>query len=338
MHTRFSVIIPVYNVAPYLRECLDSVLAQTFTDWEAICVDDGSTDESGVILDEYGKKDARFRVIHQENAGVSAARNAALGVANGEWILFLDADDVWSQSCLSTIVLVSARYQDAELIRFGQINFVDRLEFKDDVPLSVRCVDISCEIRMGDFVDTLFWGYAYRKGVIGSRRFPPYKRGEDRVFLNGIQLFSASRIYAVDRVLYGYRQRATSQMHSKPSAQVIIDEMNHRCDIVKMIEASSKSVKYTGSHWLEGYFTKVVGRLIADMPAVERDLIWREWIRCVREMKGANGISFHTRCVYAICCGVPCRFVWWSLCCAWPWYGAHGILPRVMRKVLRYVH
>ena len=68
----FSVIIPVYNVAPYLRECLDSVLKQTFTDWEAICVDDGSTDESGAILDEYAAKDKRFRVIHQANAGVSA--------------------------------------------------------------------------------------------------------------------------------------------------------------------------------------------------------------------------------------------------------------------------
>lgn len=78
----FSIIIPVYNVAPYLRECLDSVLAQICTDWEweAICVDDGSTDGSGAILDEYAARDGRFKVIHQTNAGVSAARNAALNV------------------------------------------------------------------------------------------------------------------------------------------------------------------------------------------------------------------------------------------------------------------
>ena len=90
---KFSIIIPVYNSAPYLRECLNSVLAQTFTDWEAICVDDGSTDGSGVILDEYAAKDKRFRVIHQKNAGVSAARNAALDVTQGEWIWFVDSDD-----------------------------------------------------------------------------------------------------------------------------------------------------------------------------------------------------------------------------------------------------
>ena len=89
----FSIIIPVYNVAPYLRECLDSVLAQTFTNWEAICVDDGSTDGSGVILDEYAHKDNRFKVLHRANGGVSVARNAALKVVVGEWITFLDGDD-----------------------------------------------------------------------------------------------------------------------------------------------------------------------------------------------------------------------------------------------------
>ncbi|MBQ8124295.1 MAG: glycosyltransferase [Kiritimatiellae bacterium] len=101
----FSIIIPVYNVAPYLRECLDSVLAQTFTDWEAICVDDGSTDGSGAILDEYAAKDRRYKVIHQKNAGVSVTRNIALDVANGAWVGFLDADDVVEMDWLKTIAL-----------------------------------------------------------------------------------------------------------------------------------------------------------------------------------------------------------------------------------------
>ena len=89
----FSIIIPVYNVAPYLRECLDSVLAQTFTDWEAICVDDGSTDGSGAILDEYAAKDKRFRVFHQINKGVNFARQRALDASTGEWIASIDSDD-----------------------------------------------------------------------------------------------------------------------------------------------------------------------------------------------------------------------------------------------------
>ena len=92
----FSIVIPVYNVAPYLRECLDSLLAQTCADWEAVCVDDGSTDSSGAILDEYAAKDSRFVVVHQENRGVSAARNKGLDIAKGEWLVFLDGDDAAS--------------------------------------------------------------------------------------------------------------------------------------------------------------------------------------------------------------------------------------------------
>lgn len=110
----FSIIIPVYNVASYLRECLDSVLAQTFTDWEAICIDDGSTDGSGVILDEYAAKDDRFRVLHQTNAGVSIARNYGLSGAKGEWLLFADADDAYRVNAFSEIAkLVSSDRYDA---------------------------------------------------------------------------------------------------------------------------------------------------------------------------------------------------------------------------------
>lgn len=100
---KFSVIIPVYNVAPYLRECLDSVRAQTFAGWEAVCVDDGSTDASGAILDEYAAKDPRFRVLHQPNAGVSAARNAGLRMATGEVVNFLDGDDFVASGLLEEV-------------------------------------------------------------------------------------------------------------------------------------------------------------------------------------------------------------------------------------------
>ena len=87
------MIVPVYNVERYLRACLDSIAALKAVEWEAILVDDGSTDGSGAICDEYAEQNARFRVIHQRNAGVSAARNAGLEAARGEWIWFVDSDD-----------------------------------------------------------------------------------------------------------------------------------------------------------------------------------------------------------------------------------------------------
>lgn len=90
---KVSVIIPVYNAEKYLRECIDSVLAQTFVDFEVLLINDGSTDGSGKICDEYAKKDKRIKVFHQENGGVSSARNLGLDNAKGEWITFVDSDD-----------------------------------------------------------------------------------------------------------------------------------------------------------------------------------------------------------------------------------------------------
>jgi len=93
MRPKISIIIPMYNVEKYLRRCLDSVLNQTFTEWQAICVDDGSPDKSGEIAEEYAMRDKRFVVVHKENGGLSDARNAGFPCADGEYIMYLDSDD-----------------------------------------------------------------------------------------------------------------------------------------------------------------------------------------------------------------------------------------------------
>lgn len=102
-----SVIVPIYNVEAYLRRALDSILSQTHKDWEAILVDDGSTDSSGEIAEEYAKRDRRFKVVHKENGGLSDARNAGLQHISGEHLLFLDADDFFHpqlmELCLKAI-------------------------------------------------------------------------------------------------------------------------------------------------------------------------------------------------------------------------------------------
>jgi glycosyltransferase involved in cell wall biosynthesis len=98
-----SVVIPVYNSAKYLHECLDSVIAQTFSDWEIVAIDDGSSDDSPAILDEYAAKDSRIKVIHKANGGVSAARNDGLAAASGEYVLFADSDDWLSDDALQVL-------------------------------------------------------------------------------------------------------------------------------------------------------------------------------------------------------------------------------------------
>ena len=111
----FSVIIPVYNVEKYLDQCIRSVLTQPFKDLEAILVDDGSTDSSGKMCDDWAARDSRVRVIHQQNGGLGQARNAGLRVAKGEWILFLDSDDYWCDNCLPVLAEKMKKWPDEKV-------------------------------------------------------------------------------------------------------------------------------------------------------------------------------------------------------------------------------
>lgn len=122
-----SVIIPVYNVEKYLEECVDSVLAQTYTDWEAILVDDGATDSSGRMCDAYAAKDPRIRVIHRENGGLSAARNTGLKAARGEYVYFLDSDDYIEPDTLA-LLLKTAEREQADVVFFDGYVFFDECE------------------------------------------------------------------------------------------------------------------------------------------------------------------------------------------------------------------
>ena len=115
---KISVVVPVYNSERYVRSALDSVLGQTHSDWECICVDDGSTDGSGAVLDECAAKDARFRVVHQANGGEGAARNAGMDVATGDLIAFLDSDDVWHPETLR-LIEKTREATGADVIRYG---------------------------------------------------------------------------------------------------------------------------------------------------------------------------------------------------------------------------
>lgn len=120
-----SVIIPVYNTEKYLPQCLDSVLMQSFADFEIIAVDDGSTDASGRICDEYALRDSRIRVFHRKNQGVSCARNQALAEAVGKYVIFLDSDDYWTgKDNLGKLYRVATE-SDADLVRGGQYISVD---------------------------------------------------------------------------------------------------------------------------------------------------------------------------------------------------------------------
>lgn len=119
-----SIVIPVYNVESYLSQCLDSVLKQSYSNFEIILVDDGSTDGSSLICDEYSKRDRRVKAFHQKNQGASVARNFALSIISGAFVIFLDADDYWLlTNCLETLVDVAIQ-NEADIVR-GEYKMVD---------------------------------------------------------------------------------------------------------------------------------------------------------------------------------------------------------------------
>ena len=112
-----SVIVPVYNAEKYLRRCIDSILAQTFTDFELLLINDGSTDLSGAICDEYALNDSRIKTIHKPNTGVSSTRNRGLNESQGKYIIFLDADDFWYVNiALEQLVEIAEKY-DLDVVR-----------------------------------------------------------------------------------------------------------------------------------------------------------------------------------------------------------------------------
>ena len=115
--SHISVIIPVYNCGQFLRRCLDSLVSQTFNDWEAICINDGSKDNSGEILDEYAAADKRFKVVHKENQGVSAARNTALSLVDSDYIMFMDSDDFLHPQAME-ICSYFAKRDDSDLVAY----------------------------------------------------------------------------------------------------------------------------------------------------------------------------------------------------------------------------
>ena len=225
----FSIVIPVYNVAPYLRECLDSALSQTFTDWEAICVDDGSTDGSGEILDEYAAKDGRIKVFHTENRGVSEARNFGIDSASGEYVTFLDGDDVYERSWLEGFWRL-IRDTGAELVR-QQVKFWDG-GAHDAAPVA-DCPRRECFV--GEEVAA--WGYAIyptggwsclnaikRSCLNGDERIRfPVDMGfkEDVVFMLKV-LPHVHTACQGEFAGYLYRQRTTSACGGKRNSNEVV--------------------------------------------------------------------------------------------------------------------
>lgn len=210
---RLTLVVPVYKVRGYLPECLDSVLAQDYTDFEVVAVDDCSPDGSGAILDEYARRDPRIHVIHlTENVGLGRARNAGLEKAQGEYLLFLDSDDTLSEGALRAISERLEATGDPEVLVFDYArtfwNGEVRPNHRSDV-LRADGPEVFSLAERPQLLDLLqiVWNKAYRRDFIDrvGLTFPPgYYEDAPWTFCS---LISAERIAVLDRVCVLYRQR-----------------------------------------------------------------------------------------------------------------------------------
>ena len=209
---QISVIVPVYKVEAYLHECVDSILVQTFTDFELILVDDGSPDNCGKICDEYAAKDSRVRVIHQENRGLSGARNSGIDVAQGEYITFVDSDDLVDMRYLE--ILIDAAKEDAA------VAVCRHEEFSDGNLLRPWQGEVSRKpFGTVDAVEAMYngsawipvnaWGKLICRELIGDIRFPVGRLHEDQAFTPYI-LYRAEKTVSCDAILYHYRVNPVS--------------------------------------------------------------------------------------------------------------------------------
>lgn len=209
-----SVIIPVYNIQQHLRECLDSVLGQSYPHLQVICVDDGSTDESPAILAEYAQKDPRVQVIRQQNAGPGAARNTGLEAATGEYVIFLDSDDWFEPDFLEQMVDTAQREgADVAICRAVEFDTNSGRELPSEWMMKKQYLPGKLAFAPQEMADHLFqftygmpWDKFYRRELLTSSsiRYPALKNSEDLAFVYPT-LLAATRIAVVDEVLIHHR-------------------------------------------------------------------------------------------------------------------------------------
>ena len=233
-----SIIIPIYNVEPYLRRCVDSLLQQTYEDFELILVDDGSPDNCGAICDEYATLDSRVRVIHKPNGGLSDARNAGMEIAQGAYIAFVDSDDWVTPDYLErmhTVLLeTGSDICECDVLRTDGEAKIPPVEKR--IHESYDTADSMSELIRDGIFHQYVWNKLYRREVISDILFPNGKTNEDefwtyRVFGN------AKKIAKISDILYLYFQRPGSIMSQTYSLNRL-DALEAKLQRQRYIEAN----------------------------------------------------------------------------------------------------
>lgn len=272
MDNVISVIIPVYNVASYLPQCLDSVLNQDYRELEVLLIDDGSTDASGSICDEYAARDSRITVIHQKNGGAAAAKNAGLRIASGEYLSFVDSDDFLEPNVYGFMV-EALKNSGAAAVQFSFRNvYTNRFE---EMPLEPGTLDNETYLVRftKDWTCSLLWNKLYRREIYNGVFFEEGHKIDDEYFTYQGFLKPCQVVFD-SRVIYNYRKRGSSVMSSPAAAeQRVLDCLD---STVKRREMVLKCLPHLRRAFDENYLD-VLHYLTDNEGSTERTLELLKW-------------------------------------------------------------
>ena len=259
-----SIIVPVYKTEKYLNECIDSILAQTFTDFEVILVDDGSPDNCPALCDAAAAKDSRIRVIHKPNGGVSTARNAGLDAARGNWIGFVDSDDIIDKTRYEKLYRAVKKYGTKMAVSNilyleadGSVSVFKDLPIQDEILTREECVH---RIRLTPLVNVCT--KLYRRDIFEKLRFPVGKLYEDADLLPEI-LEEITEVACVAEPLYHYRINSTNNgiMHRRVTLKNL-EEVDVNYGMLRCaLKYGKKDAAYLQYAIMKSYFKKFMKKL-----------------------------------------------------------------------------
>ena len=228
-----TVIVPVYKTEPYIHRCVDSILAQSYNEFDLVLVDDGSPDNSGAICDEYAKRDSRVIVIHKDNGGHSDSRNAGIdwciNNSDSEWITFIDSDDFVHPQYLSVLLTLCNEYS-VDISSCGCIKFEDETTIDEDSIIIDKEYGSTNDLalKFHDFCKfnvSIMCGRLYRKELFSNVRFPKGRYFEDEFIIYKL-LFDSERIAITTAGLYYYYQNNAGVMASQLSPERMNDQLD----------------------------------------------------------------------------------------------------------------
>ncbi|PLR87261.1 MULTISPECIES: glycosyltransferase [Bacillus] len=212
MNPKISIIVPVYNVESYLHKCVDSILAQTHTDFELILVDDGSPDNCGKICDEYANKDSKVKVIHKKNGGLSDARNAGLDIATGDYIGFVDSDD-WIEPDMYELLYNMCIKNNCEIASCtSTIYYKNKTVTNGTHPLTIHNRNEAMRAMLqGELYDEVVWTKLIKRSLLKEIRFTVGIIYEDTAFTYKV-IHESQQVCCIGAPKYNYLKREDSQM------------------------------------------------------------------------------------------------------------------------------